>query len=317
MFGTRFATAALACGAVLTTAACGSVASEDSPGRTITAAFYPLEWVSERVAGDAWEVDNLTQPGGDPHDLSIGLAETAALEQSALVVISRGLQAGVDDTVDSVAQGEVLDAATVVDLVPVEDTGSAAGHDEGHEHDEEDHEGHDHGDLDPHFWHDPLRMADLADAVAERLSSIDPDGADGYSQRAAEVRAELEELDTAFSQGLSSCTRDTVVVSHAAFGYLSRYGLHFAPIAGLSPDAEATPATLGQLHELIEHEGITTVFTERLASPKMAESLAADTGLDTAVLDPLEGLSDETADEDYLSLMRANLDALHAANGCA
>jgi zinc transport system substrate-binding protein len=58
------------------------------------------------------------------------------------------------------------------------------------------------------------------------------------------------------------------------------------------------------------------VFSETLASPEMAETLADDLGLETAVLDPVEGLSDETSDEDYLSLMRGNLEALREANGC-
>ena len=106
------------------------------------------------------------------------------------------------------------------------------------------------------------------------------------------------------------------MVSHDAFGYLGRYGLTFEAIAGLSPDAEPTPADLGRLQELIETEGITTVFGERLAPPDLVETLASDAGVDTAVLDPIEGLSDETEGEDYLSLMRANLDALRAANGC-
>ena len=47
----------------------------------------------------------------------------------------------------------------------------------------------------------------------------------------------------------------------------------------------------------------------------MSDALAGDLGLETAVLDPIEGLSDETADEDYLSLMRENLAALQKANG--
>ena len=73
---------------------------------------------------------------------------------------------------------------------------------------------------------------------------------------------------------------------------------------------------LADLSELIRTEGVTTVFSERLASPALAETLAADLGIDTAVLDPIEGLTDETADEDYLSLMRSNLAALQEANGC-
>ena len=106
------------------------------------------------------------------------------------------------------------------------------------------------------------------------------------------------------------------MVSHDAFGYLDRYGLEFAPIAGLSPGAEPTPADLSRLQDLIRAEGITTVFSERLVSPRVSETLADDLDIRTAVLDPVEGLSDETRDEDYLSLMRANLAALQEANDC-
>jgi zinc transport system substrate-binding protein len=337
----RLASAAIAGCTVLALAACGTDDAGADPDRTIAAGFYPLAWVSAEVAGDTWTVDNLTGTGGDPHNLSIGLAQTAALEGAALVVTSTGLQPHVDSTVESVARGHHLDAADVVDLVPVEDHERA---DEAHEHGEhadehgdehsdehgeeaheddhgdaahDDHEGHDHGDEDPHFWHDPLRMAALADAVAEELSELDPEGADGYAERAADVRAELEALDSEFTDGLANCERDVVVVSHDAFGYLTRYGLSFAAIAGLSPDAEPSPAALGNLQRLIREEGITTVFSERLASAKMAETLASDLGLDTAVLDPIEGLTDETADEDYLSLMRTNLETLRKANNCS
>lgn len=160
-------------------------------------------------------------------------------------------------------------------------------------------------------------MADLGDAVAERLGEIDPDRADTYATNAADLRSELEALDTEFTRGLASCERSTIVVSHDAFGYLTKYGLDIEPIAGLSPDAEPTPADLGRLQQVIDDKGITTVFSERLVSPALSESLARDKGISTAVLDPIEGLSDETSDQDYLSLMRANLAALEEANGCA
>ena len=88
------------------------------------------------------------------------------------------------------------------------------------------------------------------------------------------------------------------------------------PIAGLSPESEPSAAHLAELQQLIEEEDITTVFSETLASPKMAQTLSGDLGLPTGVLDPVEGLSDETADEDYLSLMRGNLSALQEANDC-
>ena len=156
----------------------------------------------------------------------------------------------------------------------------------------------------------------MADAVAEGLAEVDADGAATYRANAEELRAELEDLDAEFTDGLAACERDTVVVSHEAFGYLERFGVHFEGIAGLTPDAEPTPAVLAELEELIASEGITTVFSERLASPAMAESLASDTGVETAVLDPIEGPGDGDGATDYVALMQQNLAALQQANGC-
>jgi zinc transport system substrate-binding protein len=282
-------------------------ATENGAPRVATA-FYPLQYVAQRVAGDLATVENLTQPGAEPHDLELTIAQTAEVAEADLVVHEEGFQPAVDDAVEQNATGEVLDAAEVVHLEEL-------GH-EGEDHGTEGHEEHDHGDLDPHFWQDPLRMAALGDAVAERLGQVDPDHADDYTANAQELRADLEDLDRAYTDGLADCQRSTVVVSHDAFGYLSKYGLTMAPIAGLSPEAEPTPSDLSRLHALIETDGITTVFSERLAPPELSQTLAKDAGVRTAVLDPVEGLSDETTDEDYLSLMKQNLSALRLANGC-
>ncbi len=290
-------------------AGCGGSADGAGNGRSAVAAFYPLAWVTGRVAGDDWTVENLTQPGQEPHDLSLTIAQTAALEDADLIVLEDGFQPAVDATVEE-ADAPVLDAAAVVDLLP-------ASEHEGEEHEGESEEEHaEHGEFDPHFWLDPLLVADFADAVADELGEIDPDAAQTYAASAAALRTELESLDADYTAGLASCERSTTVVSHQAFGYLARYGLDFEPIAGLSPDAEATAADLARLQELITEDGVTTVFSERLVSPKMAETLADDLGVSTAVLDPIEGLSDDTADEDYLSLMEQNLSALEGANGC-
>jgi zinc transport system substrate-binding protein len=288
-------------------AGCGGAGEAADDGRSAVAAFYPLAWVAERVAGDRWEVTDLTAPGTEPHDLSLDIRQTADVARADLVVLLHDFQPAVDETVDANAPEDaaIVDAADVIDLMP------ASAHE--HEHAEA---GHDHGDVDPHFWLDPLLMADLGDAVAEQLSDLDPAGATAYDDNAATLREELEALDEQYAAGLAACERTTTVVSHEAFGYLARYGPHFEAIAGLSPDAEPTPADIARLQDLIDEAGITTVFSERLASSKIATSLAADLGLATAVLDPIEGLSEETADDDYLSLMGHNLDALRKANGC-
>jgi zinc transport system substrate-binding protein len=309
----RFHVAATAVAATaLLTSGCAAFSDDSSSELSVAAGFYPLEFVAERVAdGTPTEVSVLTHPGGEAHDLELDVQTTALISEADLVVYEHGFQPAVDEAVDQNAEGAALDAAEVVDLLAVEESPE-----EHEEHAGEEEHGHEHGDEDPHFWHDPLRMADLGDAVADELADLDPDNADRYESNAADLRTKLEQLDEAFATGLAECDRDTVVVSHDAFGYLEKYGIHLAPIAGLSPDAEPSPAHLGELQELIRTEGITTVFSERLASPELSETLADDLGITTGVLDPIEGLTDETAGEDYVSLMEQNLEALRTANGC-
>ena len=314
---------------------CGAVAGSDTAGTEVVAAFYPLQFVAERVAGPDADVSDLTTPGQEPHDLELSVAGNAEVAEADLVVYEGGLQAAVDAAVEQNATGATLDVTDVVDLVPLaeEHAGENAdehdGEERGDEHDGEQHadehdgEEHDHaaegedGTVDPHFWLDPLLLADVGDAVARDLAQVDPPHADGYTARAAALRTDLESLDEAFESGLRRCERTTVVVSHDAFGYLDRYGLTFEAVAGLSPEAEPTPADLARLQSLIERDGLTTVFSEALVSPRLTAALARDTGVRTAVLDPVEGLTEATAEEDYLSLMRANLSALQAANGCS
>jgi len=267
-------------------------------GVQVAAAFYPLAYVAERVAGTHATVENLTAPGGEPHDLEPTVRETAEVARADLVVFERGFQPSVDDTVDENAGGEVLDVTDVVDLVPFRDHGVDSPED------------------DPHFWQDPLLLADVGDAVAARLATVDPTHADEYAANAADLRADLTHLDHEYATGLADCERDTVVVSHDAFGYLQRYGLHLETILGLSPDSEPTPADIARLQRVVRDDGVTTVFSEDLAPQQLAEQLAHDTGVRSAVLDPIEGLSDRTAGQDYLSLMRSNLTELEEANGC-
>ena len=274
---------------------CGALA-DTGTGVEVAAGFYPLQYVAERVAGDDAQVEVLTQPGGEPHDVTLSVRETALVAEADVLVVAGGVQPAVDDAVANASEG-----GTVVDTSSSDfETGDAPRI----------------RPDDPHFWLDPLLMADLGDEVADALADVDPDRADAYRGNAADLRADLQRLDEDFTGGLADCERNTVVVSHDAFGYLERYGLEFAPIAGLSPGAEPTPADLSRLQDLIRTEGITTVFSEPLVSPRISETLAGDLGIRTDVLDPVEGLSDETSDEDYLSLMRANLAALQEANGC-
>ena len=276
-------------------AGCSAGADPAKPGQvTVAASFYPLAWVSEQIAPDA-AVTDLTRPGLEPHDVELSFSQTVDLARADLVVYERGFQPAVDQGVDNDAEGATLDVGPVAGL---QDFAS------------------DPGQVDPHFWQDPLKLAAVAGAVARELGRIDPAHAAAYDARATALRHRLTALDRAYRTGLADCARTTVVTSHEAFGYLARYGLRVEPITGLAPGAEPTPADLARLQELIRDEGITTVFSETLASPAAADALAHDLGVRSEVLDPIEGLSDATADQNYLTLMRRNLAALEEANGC-
>ncbi len=302
-------------------AGCAGTEGTAGDGPRVVASFYPLEYVAERIAGDAADVVGLTTAGSEPHDLELTVRQTAEVTGADVLVHLRGFQPAVDEAVDQAEPAHVVDAGEPADLLSFEELDEQAESDHpGGEHADESHaedDGHDHGDSDLHFWTDPTRMASVAVAVKQSLVAADPDNAGVYERNLAELRGDLDDLDAELERGLADCARDTVVVSHDAFGYLgARYGLDMHPINGLSPEAEPSPAHLRELADLIEEEGVTTVFSESLASPEMAETLAADLGLETAVLDPVEGLTHATAGEDYLSLMRANLAALQKANDC-
>jgi len=293
-------------------AACGDPLGGGGTGTgpRVVASFYPLEYVAERVAGEHVDVEQLTAPGVESHDLELNVEKTAAIAGADLTFYLGGYQPAVDEAVEQNASGSVVDAAEVVSL-------HAAEEEPGHEGESaEEHAAHEGEAGDPHFWLDPVLLGEAATAFTEQMAEVDPDHAADYRANLADLRADLEQLDADYREGLTGCELDTVVVSHDAFGYLEKYGLTFEAVAGLSPDVEPSPAHLAELEDLIRETGVTTVFSETLASPAMARTLASDLDLETGVLDPVEGLPADAGQEDYLSLMRANLRALQQANGC-
>jgi zinc transport system substrate-binding protein len=271
---------------LLPLAACTATGDDGRP--TVVASFYPLQYVVEQLAGDRVRVVNLTAPGVEPHDLDPTVKQIAEISDADLVVYEHGLAPAVDKAVSSNAAKQGLSVNKYVDL---------------------------DGD-NPHFWLDPLRLAKAAVAIEKRLETIDPSHAATFAANLTRLGEQLRTLDGEYTAGLAHCARHLVVTTHDAFGYQKRYGLEFAPIAGLSPDAEPSPKHLNQLRDLIRTARITTVFSETIASPKMAHTLAHDLGLNAEVLDPIEGVA-KGSSADYQSIMRTNLATLEKANACA
>ncbi|MFG1776958.1 metal ABC transporter substrate-binding protein [Micromonospora sp. NPDC049051] len=314
-------TALLALGGV--TACSDDGAAGADPQRVdVVAAFYPLQFVAERVGGDAVKVSNLVKPGAEPHDLELNPGQVGQVVEAELVVLLKGFQPALDEAVEQNAGDRAFDVSTVQPLLDA----AAGGHDHDHEGGEHGHPeesggaeepGRDEGAAkDPHLWLDPTRLATVGDKLAERLGQVDPDRAADYTGRARALRAELEKLDAEFRAGLRTCQRREIVVSHTAFGYLtSRYQLAQIGISGLSPENEPSPQRLAEVIEEARKHQATTIFFETLVSPKVAETIAREVGARTAVLDPLEGLTPGAGD--YLSVMRTNLATLRTALSCS
>ena len=290
---------------LLVATGCSSTASGGGTGKlNVVVAFYPLRYVVEQVGGDQVSVSNLTLPGAEPHDLELTAKQVASVGSADFVFYERGFQAAVDSAIDTQKPKRVLDGASIV---PLRTTPGFAGEAVTPST----------SALDPHTWLDPQTMITYASAVAEQLSQARPDASVAFQQRADALVKQLTALDGEFSTGLASCRLKVFVTSHAAFGYLAeRYGLQQVGIAGLTPDAEPTPARLAEVQKIAQQQGVTTIFSETLASPALADALAKDLGLKTDVLDPLEGITSQSRGTDYPSVMRSNLSALRTANGC-
>jgi zinc transport system substrate-binding protein len=332
---------AVALGLTALSACSTSDAADGSDGGKlkVTASFYPMQFLAEKIGGEHVAVTSLTKPGVEPHDLELTPRQIGSLSEADYVLYLKGIQPVVDDAIKQSGVKNTVDAAT---LTTLENHGSeVSGHDHGHEgeeehgdehgdehgHEEDAHEeeahkegdGHNHGEeggADPHIWLDPVKYAEVAKGVGKSLEKADPDHAADYQKNTAALVAELGELNTAYEAGLKNTDTKTFITTHSAFGYLAeRYGLTQQGIAGIDPEAEPSPARIQEIHSIAEKEKATTVFFETLASDKTAKTLAKDTGLKTGVLDPLEGITKKSQGADYIEVMKSNLVALQKALG--
>jgi zinc transport system substrate-binding protein len=271
--------------AVAVLAGCGATGGGDSPREDVVASFYPLAFVAEQIGGSSVAVENLTPPGAEPHDLEVSPRDVADLRGADLVLIlGRGFQPQLED-----AAGSGDDVVRLLDT-PGLDV---------------------HTNVDPHVWLDPVRYAKIVGRIGEAL---------GRRAAAARFAQRLHALDSEFHAGLAHCRRHEIVTSHEAFGYLAeRYDLEQVAITGLSPESEPEPGKLQDVVDLVGKRGVTTIYFETLVSPRIAETVARETGAKTAVLDPIEGLTEEeaAAGDDYFTLMRRNLVSLRNGLGCS
>ena len=297
---------ALLCGLTLT--GCGSGTAATDGRLSVVAAAYPFAYLAEAIGGDRVTVDLLTRPGAEPHDLELTAAQVIRIAKADLVVTLSGFQPAIDQGLAAAPPRHTLDlsTATGITLAAHDETGHTA---DGHEAPA----GLAH---DPHFWLDPELMRRAGNAVAAELSRIDPEHAGAYTADRDRLDAALVTLRDDYRSQVRGCASTTLVTSHAAYGHLAAFtGLDPYALA-LSPDAEPSAGEVARIAQVVRDRDVRTIYTEPLASPKVADVIATETGVRTAVLDPIEGLTDTSAGHDYLALMRADLATLVTGQDC-
>ncbi len=309
-------------------AGCGTSPAETPQDSKIIvyASFYPLYDFAQKIGGDRVEVNNIIPAGIEPHDweptpqLLIEL-----LKADILVFNGLDLEPWVEKTAKTLKESNLLLVNTSEGIEPLR----GYRHDHGHNHEDCDDHGHDHEDCDdhddehehdnipdPHIWLDPLLALHQAEKIMDALIAVDPAHEDSYRKNFSNFLNQIEQLDLAYKEGLKDVPRREFIVTHLSFAYLAeRYGLVQLGISGLSPHEEPGPGQMKEIVDFTRRHNIRYIFREPLSSPRLAEVLAAETGAQILIINPLEGLSSEDLAEgrDYFSIMYENLEQLKKA----
>lgn len=295
--------------AVLLSGCASKTASSDGKLNVVTT-FYPMYEFTKQVAGDHANVIALIPPGAEPHDWEPSAKDMTQLKNANLFVYNGIVEGWAEQALKSAENKNrvVVEASKGIELME----GLAE------EEHKEDSKNEAHGDkiLDPHVWLTPVLAQKEVESIVVGLSQADPAHKDDYRKNADAYIGKLKALDESFKSGLKYVKHKEFVTQHAAFGYLAKeYGLTQVPIAGLSPEEEPAPDKMAEIIKFAKDNKVQTIFFETLVDPKVASTIAKEVGAKTAVLNPIEGLTDEDKKKnlDYIGVMTNNLEALKKA----
>ncbi|MBG9987431.1 zinc ABC transporter substrate-binding protein [Aerococcaceae bacterium DSM 111176] len=287
--------------------------------------FYPVYFLASEIAGDNADVSMLLDGGEDAHSYEVSARDSGEVQESDLFIYQDDeMEFFVQDLLTLIDTNEtkVQESTEGIELL----SGSTGDHDhdhseeehnheEDHDHEHEEHaeeEGHDHEghshEYDPHTWLDPVTYAQQAENVRDALIEVDPDNADAYTENTTALIEELTQLHTEYQEGLQDLENRTIVVQHAAFGYLTHaYDLHQESIAGLSTTQEPSAETLATMQDFVQEHDVKVIYVDPFGDNTIAQTVATS---NDAELKPLSTLEIVPEGEDYFSVMRQNLEQL-------
>ncbi len=271
----------------------------------VYASFYPVYFAAEQIGGNRIELYSIIPNGSEPHDYEPSMREIADVESGDIFIYNGvGMEPWAEKLSSNLEKKGIktLNLSQYVDLIKVEE--------------DDDHDDHHHGLYDPHIWLDPINMDKMAHEIMLEFANLDEANENFYKKNYEDFSKRLKDLDLAYSSELEKKNKDTILVSHQAFGYLTRrYGLKQVSVTGITPHEEPSPRTLAKLLDTIKKDDFEFIFLETLASPKVVELLAKEGNLKILELNPIAGLTKEQQEknEDYFSLMEQNLENLKKA----
>ena len=265
--------------------------SSGESGPTAQASFFVFGDIAEQVVGDAATAELLVPVGQHGHGWTPGPNVREAIYDAELFVHGmEGFQPWVDTILRDLeaddADVATVDASSGVDLLEAgggdEHDGGSDGHTDEGSHDGE----HGHGNTDPHFWMDPLRVKEATATVSEALADVDPERAGTYADNAEAFRATLDALHERIGSLVADASKETILVAgHDSFRYFGdRYGIRVESLTGVSPDDTPTTRDIQAAQSIVAEHDLRYVCADPLESRRAAEQLVAETDIE-AVLD--------------------------------
>ena len=270
--------------------------AEQNGKKLIYTTFYPVYDLTKRIVGDKMNVKMLIKSNEEPHSFELKSSDMAALNKADLIVYNGANMEGFIKDVEAAVKNKekFLNLSQGLTLLEAASDLASANHDA----------------VNPHTWLSVKNAMEQLDTICRKLSVIDPANKDYYEQNLQKSLKEFKALDDEFTKVLSGIKKKDkcFIVSHAAFNYLARdYGLKQIAVTGISPEDEPTAAQLKKIADFVKEHGIKTILFEGKTTPKVAETLAKNTGTKTGTIYTLENLTEEEAKLGYIELMRRNL----------
>ena len=280
----------------------------------VVVSLYPLYDFVRNVGKEKVEAELLLPPGIEPHSFDPKPADIFRLHDADIFIYTnKYMEPWVEGMIKGMDSNNtlVLDSSKEIIFRKDEDEDHETGH-----HGEE----HGHAGMDPHIWLDFGNAIRMVDNIRDGLMLKDPANRDYYQKNSDEYKAALHQLDMNFRQGLGNCRKRVFINGgHFAFGYLAgRYGLTYISAYGFSPDAEPTPGQLIKISRLLREQELKYIFYEELLTPRVAETIARETGAKLLFLHGAHNISREDFSKgtSFIQLMERNLENLETGLQC-